>query len=59
MMYAIHYQVLTVMRQNSLGVGVFGTKSALTVALKDTVMEIHVLHSLKKLRRCLDSNYYY
>lgn len=47
------------MRQNSLGVGVLGTKSALAVALKDTVMEIHILDSLKKLRRCLDSNYYY
>lgn len=31
-----------------------GTKSALTMALRDIVMEVHIFNSLKKVKRCLE-----
>ena len=36
------------------GVGVVGTKSALTMALRDIVMEVRIFNSLKKVKRCLE-----
>lgn len=42
------------MRWKNLETGVFGTKSAPVMALRDIVMEVHIFDSLKKLMRCLE-----
>lgn len=40
-------------RQNNLGLGVFGTENSLTMPMRDTVMAVHIFDKLKKIKRCL------